>query len=92
MTTETTTPISAFCAPELVGQIVVVIGGSAGTAWRPRDARGPRAPTSSSRPAIPSAWNRLRSSSALRAPPPSTPAIPLRWSDSSRVCQRRSTM
>ena len=56
---------SAQRKPDLLGQTVVVIGGSAGIGFETaRRARAPRAPMSSSPPAIPSASSAPRASSA----------------------------
>ena len=60
MTTETTTTVSTPRAPELVGQIVVVIGGSAGIGLETARRARVEGAEVSSRPAIPSAWSRLR--------------------------------
>ena len=63
MTTETTVA-RAQRAPGLLGQTVVVIGGSAGIGLETPGRRAPKAPRSSSPAATPSAWSTPRASSA----------------------------
>ena len=67
----TTSPTTR--APELLGQTVVVIGGSAGIGLETARRAAPRAPTSSSPAAITSASRRPRRTSTRRASRPSTP-------------------
>ncbi|MFD0331817.1 hypothetical protein ACFQZC_35820 [Streptacidiphilus monticola] len=76
--------------PELLGQTVVVIGGSAGigleTARRAR-----KAPTSSWPGATPNGWKVRRPRSAPRARRPSTPPTGRRWRRSSGTSPSLST-
>jgi hypothetical protein len=86
----TTAPSTAFTRrePELLGQTVVIIGGSAGigleTARRAR-AEGAEVILAARRP------DRLRPKSAPAAPRPSTPPTQPHSSGSSPGCPRRST-
>ena len=92
MTSETT-PVSTQREPELAGQTVVVIGGSAGigleTARRAR-AEGADVILTGRNP------DRLEQAatgtSARSAPRPSTPTTRPPWRGSSRTCRHRSTM
>ena len=58
--TSATTPVSTQREPELAGQTVVVIGGSAASGSRRLDAPGPRVPRSSSPAAIPTGSSKRR--------------------------------
>jgi hypothetical protein len=83
----TSTAVSTQPEPELVGQTVVVIGGSAGIGLETaRRARVEGADI------IPNASSKLRWSSGRKAPRPSTPTTRLRCRGSSGTCQPRSTM
>ncbi len=86
------TPVPSRREPDLAGQTVVVIGGSAGigleTARRAR-AEGAGVILTGRNP------ERLRQAaldSARSAPRPSTPVTRLPWRGSSRSCRPRSTM
>ena len=68
------------------GQTVVVIGGSAGIGLETARPPAPRAPTSSSPPATPTASTEAARELGRRAPPPSTPPTRLRSSGSSTGC------
>ena len=59
-----TTPSPIRREPELLGQTVVVIGGSAGIGLKRPDERARREPTSSSPAGIPNACSAPRASSA----------------------------
>ena len=90
--TSATTSVPAQREPELAGQTVVVIGGSAGIGLRQPGAPGLRVLMSSSPAAIPTGSGKRRRNSARNAPRPSTPMTWLPWRGSSGVCPHRSTM
>ncbi len=89
--TTATTAVSTQREPELIGQTVVVIGGSAGIGLE--TARRARAEGASVilTGAILNASSEQRSSSTRSAPRPSTPTIRPPCSRSSRISQPRST-
>ena len=90
--TTSTTPRSTAHEPELLGQTVVVIGGSAGigleTARRARAEGADVVLTARNLERLAQAG----SSSAPGALPSSTPTMRSRWRDSSSTCQRQLTM
>jgi hypothetical protein len=88
----TTSPLtSTERQPELVGQTVVVIGGSAGIGLETARRARVRVPKSSSRAAILTASSKLRRSSGHNAQRRSTPTTRLLCRGSSPTCRHRST-
>jgi hypothetical protein len=87
-----TTPVSTQREPALVGQTVVVIGGSAGIGLETARRARAEVPMSSSQAAIPTGSSKRRWNLARNAPRPSTPTTRLPWRGSSWTCQHRSTM
>jgi hypothetical protein len=93
--TTATTAVSRQREPELLGQTVVVIGGSAGigleTARRARTEGASVILTGRNPERLKNASNKQRSNSTRRAPRPSTPTIRPPCSRSSRISQPRLT-